>query len=659
MAITDQDIRLMASEVLSDTDDSGGRITGNEVIDGRSNNLFPDVSELDRTIGRVNLRKAFPAVLSANRDTYYGVNVIIDEVPVDPNVSVTMFTTGSWTDQRSNAVSRLESYMARGPAYDGYLWDQHIAGQKALLIIQRTDRELPPVGAKLALVKNAGTSSEVTQFVSVTKVFAQDRVFSANGCSNEFTRTVLTCEISDPLSVDMMGGIPHCNDDVAVVNANTKVYETVVADAAKYAGMTTLSDAASMGDFTIKAATIFSQLVPSAQVESAITDARPHGDSAVATATGGQVTITTTADFDSTHALYVGHGIYPGSLSITIGGTVITDRAGVLETGGVQVGTVDYQNGILRVVSGGPDYGTAVKTIAFTPSSSPVVSMQTAAFDVTAESRSGTIVFILDPIPAPGTLSISYMAQGKWYVLRDDGSGVLRGSDSAYGAGTVNYVSGSVLATLGALPDVGSSVICVYGVSVRTMNRSGVTGLKVYQKIQLDKAPVPGTLTVSWTNHLSETKTATDGGNGLLVGDAEGEIDFVNKVLVIAPNEIPPAGAELTIDYQHGLPTEHTSTPTWDGVSPITITLPDSNILPNTVFVSLESVIDGRDGSIGTTITRIKNPPTPTPIDIPIDNGGGVIGTLPVVGSPACCAFTRVPWMCRGIGAYCGPLGGI
>lgn len=75
MGITDQDIRLMASERLADTEDGGGRMTGTEVVDGVSNNLFPDVSELDRTIGRVALRKAFPAVLSANRDPYYGANV--------------------------------------------------------------------------------------------------------------------------------------------------------------------------------------------------------------------------------------------------------------------------------------------------------------------------------------------------------------------------------------------------------------------------------------------------------------------------------------------------------------------------------------------------------------------------------------------------------
>jgi hypothetical protein len=123
MPITDQDIRLMAAEVLADVPEGGGRMTGNEVVDGLSNNLFPDISELDRTLGRVSLRKCFPAVLSANRDTYYGNTVIIDAVPADPNVSVVLFTTGSWTDRRPSAVSRMESYLARGPKYDGYLWD--------------------------------------------------------------------------------------------------------------------------------------------------------------------------------------------------------------------------------------------------------------------------------------------------------------------------------------------------------------------------------------------------------------------------------------------------------------------------------------------------------------------------------------------------------
>lgn len=560
MAITDQDIRLMASEVLSDTDDSGGRITGNEVIDGQSNNLFPDVSELDRTIGRVNLRKAFPAVLSANRDTYYGVNAIIDEAPLDPNVSVTMFSTESWTDTRAAAVSRMESYLARGPKYDGYLWDQHIAGQKALLIIQRTDRELPPIGATLALVKNAGLSTETTQFVRIIKVSSQERTFSASGCSTEFRRTVVTCEISDPLQVDMLGGVPHCNDDTAVVNANTKVYSTVVADAARYAGMTTLAEAAAMGAYSIKAATIFGQLVPSAQVESAITDARPHGDSAIPVAAGGQVSLNTTAAWSPTSNLYAGQGIYPGSLTVTIGGTVITDRAGVLETGGVQVGIVDYSNGILSIVSGGPDYGTVSKAIQFVPAAHPVRNMQTAAWDVTAESRSGTVVFILDPVAAPGSLSIHYMAQGKWYVLRDDGSGALRGADTAYGSGSINYSTGSVVVTLGALPDVGSSVIAVWGTRLVDTDRSGLAvkaSMRLIVDTPLDAQGNPTALarngvTITWTGADALTKTATDDGAGNLTGDATGTVNYADRTIDLIPVLMPPGGAQISVTSGYG-----------------------------------------------------------------------------------------------------------
>ena len=54
------------------------------------------------------------------------------------------------------------------------------------------------------------------------------------------------------------------------------------------------------------------------------------------------------------------------------------------------------------------------------------------------------------------------MAGGRWYVLRDNGAGELRGVSSSYGVGTLNLTTGSVVVTLGALPDVGSVVIFTY-----------------------------------------------------------------------------------------------------------------------------------------------------------------------------------------------------
>ena len=66
MTINASDVKLLKSQRLTDEDDGGGRATGTAVIDGEVNNLFPDISRLDRTLGRINLRKCFAGVLTDN-----------------------------------------------------------------------------------------------------------------------------------------------------------------------------------------------------------------------------------------------------------------------------------------------------------------------------------------------------------------------------------------------------------------------------------------------------------------------------------------------------------------------------------------------------------------------------------------------------------------
>ena len=68
MPILDGDIKLLASQVLDDVPEGGGMATGNEIVDGVSNNLFNDISELDRTYGKISLRKVFPAVTTLTTD---------------------------------------------------------------------------------------------------------------------------------------------------------------------------------------------------------------------------------------------------------------------------------------------------------------------------------------------------------------------------------------------------------------------------------------------------------------------------------------------------------------------------------------------------------------------------------------------------------------
>ena len=100
MPILTGDIKLVASQVMDDVPEGGGAPTATAIVDGTSNAIVPDVSELDRAGGRVNLRKLFVSVQTDDVATYMGSNVIVAEPPTDPNISLTLFTTNSVFDTR-------------------------------------------------------------------------------------------------------------------------------------------------------------------------------------------------------------------------------------------------------------------------------------------------------------------------------------------------------------------------------------------------------------------------------------------------------------------------------------------------------------------------------------------------------------------------------
>ena len=127
MTITSDQVVLSESEVMADTDDGGGRMSGRIVVSGQINNTFPDISRIDRVYGRVNLRKLFLAINAANQDTLLGAHTILSERPKDPNVHVLMFNTGSHTDRRTDAQDRIESYVVASNEAPFWLWGRQLA----------------------------------------------------------------------------------------------------------------------------------------------------------------------------------------------------------------------------------------------------------------------------------------------------------------------------------------------------------------------------------------------------------------------------------------------------------------------------------------------------------------------------------------------------
>lgn len=548
-SITTGDIKLLKSQVMDDVPEGGGAPTATAIVDAASNSIFPDISELDRAGGRVNLRKVHIGVRTNDVEGFYGVNLIVAEPPQDPRVSITLFSTGEVFDRRSSAASRLESYLAKGATYSGYLFGDHIAGQRSFTLLQRLGVSLPAVGETYVLTKNQGLSTAFDQFVRVTDVSALERTF--NDGSGDFTRMQVTLDISDALQQDFNGFDALRLDSSVNYTNKTKICATIVADAAQYFGVVKLQNPGVLGDFTIKATGIHTQLVPSTRIEVPIADARMNQQSATLVSAGEAYSRTIISTFATGNAMFVGGGILPGSLSVTRAGIVVTDKGGLLvdATGG-QVGTVDYASGVLALSTNVFGATAGSHAVSYTPAYQPTLVSQSLAEPVTIAGQRLSWVLTLDPPPARGTLQVSYRALGRWYDLREDGSGAIRGADSSFGAGSLNYTTGTVSVSLGALPDVESALVYTFVPSAvtRALTDTPSAGPTLPRAlgsiISVERAIKPGTLSVTWNDGTA--RTATDTG-GTLTGDATGAISYAEGLINFRPNLLPASGTTINV----------------------------------------------------------------------------------------------------------------
>ncbi|MNX54741.1 hypothetical protein D3C86_854820 [compost metagenome] len=550
MSILSGDIKLLASQRLTDTPDGGGRVTGHEIVSGEHNSLFPDVSDLDRAYGVVNLRKAFLAVQTDDTDTYYGANTTVLLPPSDPNVGLCLMSTKDHHDTRDAARDVLERYLARGPKWRGFLYDTQLEGQRAIRFFQRVEVRLPEVGETLVLVGNEGKAGEFEQYVRVLEVTYQLAKFQIPGVP-EFTRNVVTCKLADPLRYTFEGEQPTPYD--VVTNVKTALRETVVADAANYFATTKLAEDAAFGAMQVKAKTIFTQLVPAARSETPAVDLTAAGELASLVDSGqGLVSFSTVASIAPSRGLFLGSGAKPGSLTITIGAATITDKGGELVVAGSVIGSIDYGRGQLEFNAQCPNYGGASKSVSFWPAARPSRIADTAQIEIKANNRGYAYTITLMPTPAPGTLTVSFMAQGKWYDLKDNGKGELFGADRSYGSGVVNLATGSVMLTLGALPDVDTSILFSWATPVNYTNRSN-------QPISISKSAwqlphtgiTPKSLILTW----GAGKTANDAvGDGRIRGDITGTINYAEGIIDLEHITLPALGQEYVAQYQYGEP---------------------------------------------------------------------------------------------------------
>jgi len=547
MTILAGDIKLLASDTMTDAIEGGGAMTGNVIVDGQSNNIFDDISTLDRVYGAVHLRKVFGAVATQNTDKYFGSHIIISKLPGDTKIGVNLFNSGDWFDRRDAAKGRVENYRAQGAVYNGFLWATQYTGSRSVTIFQSESAPLPGIGDVLFL-----KSATAAQYVRIVRLEQDVQTFTDG--TGAFKRRILAIEISDVLTADFVGSEISRYDTLTPAG---KIYQTVVANAARYYSARPLALSAALNDLLVKVDSVYSQVVPASQSEIALVDNTAGGSVApVLDSANGTTSFSTSVTFSANSALYLGSPCLPGTLSIPVSGGTIIDDAGTLKIGTTTIGVIHYADGTLLFDATAPSYSGA-KTVTFRPAAAPISVADTTTLEVTAANRGYVWTTNITPAPKPGAMKVMFRALSQWYELNDNSAGGLIGTESGIGSGTINYVSGSVTVTLAALPDVDSYIIFAWGTKADFINRSAITPGPFKFKTTLANTGLDAsTLTITWNDGTA--RTITSNGAGTLSGYGTGTVNVGTGLLEFSPTSLPLGGQTFTIAYSYG--TKQTAT---------------------------------------------------------------------------------------------------
>jgi hypothetical protein len=612
VAITANSLRFYKAERMTDTPDGGGRMSGTEIVSDIENQIFDDISDVDYAAGDVSIRKCYALVKSADTDKYLDAGFAIFSPPVGAGVSVLAFSTGSFYDERSALVGKLEGAIIRGGRWNGYLWSH---GTRSITIWQKPEAVLPTVNGRMFLV-----ASGYSEVIWITRVITTDLKLTDEKGDYYIKQVVM--EIAEPIQHTYIGSEPQRLTPTAA--QATVVYDSNYDPyAVEMVGIKALTATAAFGDYSVKVANLYSPVIPTALAETPIADTTPAASiTTLVLANTGTVSVTTSLDcIGPTKSWFLGSGIYPGTLSISVSGSTIVDVAGSALLGATVIGSVNYSAGVIAWNASCPAYGAASKTATWKPAAAPIRVGDTDMIPVTLENQGFVYVTTLEPIPSPGSLRVSYRAAGTWYSLADSGNGVLTGVNSSYGSGVLSLTTGTVQLTLGALPDVDSAIMLTWGVPVTTVARGGETlASPVWRGKLANAGTAPGTISASWTVS-GTTYTLTDNGAGVLSGTGgAGTIRYSDGYYEIRPSALPPSGTELSITYSHGPVTQETfAAPARGPGGELSLTLsavPRQGMVevdyPVIITKDGETVIDSRGGPIQV-IKRVR------------DNGAGLL----------------------------------
>lgn len=537
MAITQNDLEILKSEIMADTPDGGGLPTGIAVIDGVSNNLFPDVSDIDRLIGRVRLRKVSLGVKTANAELLQAVRMLFTELPENPNISVFAFKASSFADRRVDAQNKIESYLAFGSKWAGHILETQLTGQRVIQISLGLKDAIPAVGQPLVIVQNEGQVDEYYQYIRPLKVDSAVREFQRT-VSESVTRNVVTIEFGDTLTKTFSGlTVPEF-----YANANTNrraiLREARVADAAKYYSASRLAEpVVAMTSRQVKINSIYTQVVPSTQVETPLLQLDAANQIATQARGNGVISINQSVTVAVNTAFSIASGVAVGTLSLTLGGLTLTDIDGQLVgVDNIAYASIRYGTGNVTWYSNAP---MGQQTITGTyKAASEVTSVAQTDYQIVGDNAGYNFIKELAAPPVPNSLKISYTVQGNNYLVHDNGRGLLI-DDNGNGRGTLQ--GSTALLSTEAIPDAGSYITYSFGLDLGNTAYTGLTLAPAYHKLSLGDDMPKGNIAITWS---AGSATLAD---GVITGDATGKL--LGTTILIAPKTSVAVGEDFNLSY--------------------------------------------------------------------------------------------------------------
>lgn len=520
MPLLSGDIRFARSANMADVPEGGGPPSAQLLTSGRSNEIFPDISEETRTVGRVEIYQIFGILRNTDRTPFLGSNVILAEPPADPNVSVTLLSLKDPFATRAEVAKRIESGMATASEWNGYLLEDHFTTMRSIQVLQRPGSAPPVLGKTYVLIWSENQANERRERIRIKTATTEVRTFTAivNGQLVDFEAQLTQCELFDSLRNDYPGSPPL--RFFARATGKTMIRETVYNDAGLFYSAGRLTAPTQVNDAWLQVDDIYTQVVPNSRSEVASVDQRPTARRTIALAdTPRRVEVGITPHTQRFKIDDVNVGLTyvfqckplpePGTVFIDYWAlgqryTLQDDGAGKLV--GQGGGAVSYLTGAINVtLKAVPDIGSAITLshgarVAYTNRSSQGAQVRPPEYAWVIEGDTD------DDSVVPGSVSISYTSGGTVRTVTDNGSGKLQGA----GTGVIDYPSRSVLLRPQYMPDPGAqfAVDCQLDALQTEIIPGASPDATGFITLNLAQQPAAGTVEVTWVTARQVSNTS-------------------------------------------------------------------------------------------------------------------------------------------------------